>query len=94
MEPKTYTILTSKETTVEMNREEIHQLVEGLRCGCPNQILDVIDSICRLIDEQSLCILKNPSGFVVHSWLVNEAMRFERDGLQLLSELLQKEGVL
>lgn len=94
MNSKLYTIITSDETAIDMNKEEIKLLAERIRCGCPNEVLNVIDSVCGLISAQSVCIAESPEGFVVHSWLLNEAMRLERESLQLLSELLQKEGVI
>ncbi len=94
MQPKNYKILKSNEESVHMNRDEILAISQHLPCGCPQEILKVIDSVCDLISNQSVCIGKSPSSFVVHSWLLNEAMRLERESLQLLSELLQKEGVL
>lgn len=94
MAEMTYKILKSNENPTDMTREEIRSLSSNLPCGCPDNIMNVIDSVRGLINEQSLCIAKSPSGFVVHSWLLNEAMKLERESLQLLSELLQKEGVI
>lgn len=94
MDEKIYTLIDSNEHTLELSRKEICSMSEKLRCPCPENMLEVIECINRLIEEQSLCIGRSPDGFVVHSWLLNEAMRLERESLQILSELLQKEGVI
>ncbi len=79
---------------VEIVPDDILLKAQSLACGCPEHLLTIIGSLKNLQEYESKCILENPSGFIVHSWLLEESRKVEVTVAKLLADLLVKENIL
>lgn len=79
---------------VTLDVSEILTRSEDLACSCPQEMVKILRAVRGLIDQQRTCLLNNPSGVVVHTWLTGEGLQLEQTVARILGELLQREGIL
>ena len=79
---------------VQLSIAEILEHTKELECSCPEEVVQILRAVRSLIDQQRTCLLENPRGVVVHTWLAGEALQLESGVVRILCELLQRENIL